>query len=263
MPLEGYVESQHLKIHYLMKREFDPQKISLLFVPGVMMPAWIWDKQLDYFSDRYNAIAMDLRSQGLSEPTTEGHYAISMAHDIRAVVETLGLQKLVLIGWSLAVPQVINYAANFDLLGLVIVDGIAGIDSSLPFYKKMVDYWLDFQTDREEKTEEFIRSIFKQPHPEEFYQRLKKEALQVPTNTVITLMENYILQDFRNLLPRINTPTWVNSMIGPRLEYMKEIQKMIPNSSIEIFEDAGHTLFVDQPDRFNQGLEKFVEVCVN
>ena len=76
------------------------------------MPAWIWEKQLEYFSKDYNVVAIEPRSQGTSDQSSEGHYAFSLAKDIQSVVNTLDLQRLVVVGWSIGVPQVLNYAGK-------------------------------------------------------------------------------------------------------------------------------------------------------
>lgn len=259
--LEGFIESQGVKIHYLAKNLHDTKKPAILFVPGVMMPAWIWENQIDYFSKNYRVVAMDPRSQGDSDQSSEGHYALSMAKDIKTVVEALQLDSLVLVGWSLAVSEVVNYAAHFGshvLRGLVLVDGLVGLDPSVSFYQSTIDYWSQLQMDRIPKTREFIKIIFKQPHPDEYLEKLTEVALRTPTNTVMTLIDNYILQDFRPLLKLINTPTLIATTEGPRLGYMQSMQQLLPNARLEIFKSAGHALFVDQPEEFNHLLESFI-----
>lgn len=258
---EGFVESQGIKIHYIGYNLEDTQRTSLLFVPGVMMPAWIWEKQLAYFSKKYRVVAMDPRSQGDSEQATEGHYAYSLAKDIKAVVDKLKLQPLVLIGWSLAVPEVVNYAAHFnekELQGLVLVDGLVGIDPTTSFYQSTIDFWAQLQVDRIPKTREFVKAIFKQPQTDSYFEKLTEAALRTPTNTVMTLIDNYILQDSRPLLSRIYVPTLIVTVEGPRLDYMKTLPPLLPHPRLEVVPSAAHALFVDQPDRFNQILESFI-----
>lgn len=261
--IDRFVVSQGIKIHYLAKNMNDRRKASILFVPGVMMPAWIWEKQLDYFSENYRVVAMDTRSQGGSDQASEGHYALSLAKDIKAVVDELELEPLVLVGWSLGVPEVVNYAAHFAssgrLIKLVLVDGLVGIDPTVSFYRSTVDYWMQFQTDRLAKTREFVELIFKQPQSEAYLEKLTETALLTPTNTVMALIDNYLLQDFRPLLPRIDVPTLIATVEGPRLAYMQHMQELIPRSRLEIFESAGHALFVDRPEDFNRVLESFIE----
>lgn len=256
----GFVKSHGVNIHYLARNLDRRKPLSILFVPGVMMPAWIWEKQLAYFSRDYTVVAIDLRSQGESDQTNEGHYAFSIAQDIKAVIDALNLQPLFLVGWSIGVPEVVNYATHFgnELKGLVLVDGLCGIDPTISFYQSTIDYWTQFQMDRTNQTREFMKIIFKQPQTDSYLTKLNEVALRTPTNTVMTYIENYILQDFRNLLPQIHTPTWIATVEGPRLEYMQELKKLLPHSELTIFKEAGHALFVDQPDQFNYQLEAFI-----
>ncbi len=58
------------------------------------MPAWIWEKQLDYFSKDYTVVAMDPRSQGESTLTSKGQYQAGRAEDIKAVIDQLQLKPL-------------------------------------------------------------------------------------------------------------------------------------------------------------------------
>lgn len=259
--MEGFVNNNGVKLHYISPNFNEKKDLTLLFVPGVMMPAWIWDNQLEYFSKNYRVIAMEPRSQGDSDQATEGHYSYAIAKDIKALVDQLEIGPFVLIGWSLGVPEVVNYAAllsDNNLKGLVLVDGLAGMDPSLPFYKKTVELWTELQFDRAKKTQDFLNIIFKKPQTDEFIQKLFRSSMKTPTNTVMTLMLNYILQDYRHLLPKISVPTFIFTIDNYRIEYMKNMQKLIPSAKLEIIDDAGHALFIDQPDVFNKRLLDFI-----
>ena len=100
-------------------RALRPQKaLSILFVPGWTMPAWIWQKQIDYFAKNYRVLAMDPRSQGDSTMTSEGLYPAARARDIKAVVDQLHLAPVVLVGWSMAVTEVAAYVDQFGTSNL-------------------------------------------------------------------------------------------------------------------------------------------------
>ena len=262
---EEWIDNQGVKLHCLTNKKRGPNTISLLFVPGIMMPAWIWDKQLEYFSENYHVIAMEPRSQGDSDLSSDGHYALAMAKDIQAVVDAFHVEHLIIIGWSIGVPQVVNYAVHCDskkLIGLVLIDGIVGANPTLPFYQSMIDLWSQFQMERVLNTRKFITSIFKNPQNKQFLDKLHGVALRTPTNTVMTLINNYILQDFRPKLSQIELPTWIATIDGPRLEYMRQMEQLLPNAYLEIFDSAGHALFVDQPEKFNCFLERFINQVI-
>ncbi|MGA3213157.1 MAG: alpha/beta hydrolase [Terriglobales bacterium] len=64
------VTSDGVRLHYL-EAGSGP---AIVFEPGWMMMAGIWQSQIDYFSRSYHVIALDPRSQGDSDKTTEGDY---------------------------------------------------------------------------------------------------------------------------------------------------------------------------------------------
>jgi non-heme chloroperoxidase len=234
---------------------------SILFVPGWTMPAWIWQSQIDYFSHDYRVVAMDPRSQGQSSQTNDGLYPAARARDIKAVVDQLHLAPVVIVSWSMAVVETIAYVDQFgtsDFAGLILVDNDAGgrapadADQDFGLLKGVLE-------DRQKSLDGFIRNLnFKKPHPEEYITRLEKASLLVPTNSAVALLVGYFVADFRPVLPKIDKPVVVCAAKSGYMGTIVAMQKNIPNSKLEIFEGAGHALFVDDPDKFNALVEDFL-----
>jgi microsomal epoxide hydrolase len=146
------------------------QTFSILFVPGFTMPAWIWENQIAHFSVDHRVVAMDLRSQGESSKTGEGDYPASHARDIKAVIEQLHLEPVVLVGWSMAVTEIASYIDQFgtgSVAGIVLVDGVAGLDLTPEIVKNNIDFLKAMQTSRPQQTSDFVRSLFRKPQSEE------------------------------------------------------------------------------------------------
>ena len=98
----------------------------IAFIPGWTMPAWIWQKQIDEFSKRYHVIAVDPRSQGASHKPPSGHLPDARSRDYKELVDHLGLKQPVLVGWSMACGELVQYAEQFgtdNVAGLALVDG--------------------------------------------------------------------------------------------------------------------------------------------
>jgi microsomal epoxide hydrolase len=226
------------------------------------MPAWIFEKQLQHFSKKHSVFSMDPRSQGDSTQTTEGLYAGARATDIKAVVDQLHLKPVVLVGWSLACSEIVSYLDQFGsdgIAGVVLIDGLVGCDPGSPIMPLMLQYWAEFQKNRSKNTFEFVQGMFLQPQSRKYLDNLTATSLITPTNTFMTLVYNMLLMDLRHSLPAIKTPTLICTTRNFWLDNMKEMEKLIPNSRLEIIENAGHALFVDQPEQFNRILEKFLE----
>ena len=227
---------------------------AILFVPGWLMPAEIWQPQLTYFADLQRVVAMDPRAQGRSGQASEGLYPAARARDIKAVVDELGLAPVVLVGWSMAVNEVAAYIDQFGtetLAGVILVDGSAGQDFDqviMPRQLRTFTGWLAM--DRREATDGFVRSLFRRPQPEEYQQRLIEAALRVPASSAFTLGTAVTLTDNRAALAKIDRPTLIVAAQGPFGEAFRDLQRRIRGSRLVTVEDVGHALFVDDPEGF-------------
>ncbi|MFQ5926868.1 MAG: alpha/beta fold hydrolase [Terriglobia bacterium] len=259
---EGFVTTADaVRIHYLEAGRGP----AILFVPGWTMPAEIWEHQIAYFSKTHRVVAMDPRSQGRSSQLTEGHYPAARARDIKAVVDELNLSPVVVVGWSMGVPEVVAYVDQFGtdtLAGLVLVDGYAGLDFDPAFAKEFYSWVAGFQKDRRGATGKFVRSMYKKPQSEEYYQRIIRASIRTPTNTAMALLLGLIATDYRPALAKINKPTLIVVAQSPYQMIYEDMQKRISSSRLEVFEGAGHALFVDEPERFNTILEEFLKTAV-
>ena len=248
------------KIHYIEAGKGS----AILFVPGWSMPGWVWEKQIAHFAEAHRVVAMDPRSQGESSQTAEGLYPAARARDIKAVVDQLKLGPVILVGWSMGAAELAAYVDQFGtdtLSGLVFVDGWAGRDYDPNMFPSMFQWVPGFQKDRPKWTDDFVRSnsLFKKPQSEEYVKRLTNAMLKTPTNSAMAIWLGYIASDFRPALAKIDKPTLIiaatEGLCGGVCE---DMHKRIRGSHLEIMENVGHALIVDDPERFNSLLENFV-----
>jgi len=264
-PTSGFVTTPDaVRIHYL---EAAPQsgastRPAILFIPGWTMPAEIWEKQIAYFSKTRRVVAMDPRSQGLSSQTTEGNYPEVRARDIKAVVDQLKLAPVVLVGWSMGVRDLAAYAGQFPLdgiAGLVLVDGRTGEDLEPGVIREFLDLSWRMQTDRRAATVRFVRSMYQKPQTEEYYQRIIRAALRTPTDSAVAMLSSMMSVDRRPALAKINRPTLIVAAGTRKRQLQEDMYRRIAGSQLVFFENAGHALFVDEPDRFNALLDEFLK----
>lgn len=236
---------------------------SLLFVPGWTMTAEIWEPQMTHFAKTHRVVAMDPRGQGKSSKPNEGYHPAARARDIKAVVEQLKLEPVVLVGWSMGVMEVTSYVAQFGtdrIAGIVLVDDTAGVDLPPEMMKALLDWMGGFLRDRAKANDAFVRGMFKKPQTEAYIEGVKKAALETPTPAAMTLILGMMTTDNRSVLPKIDRPTLIAIVPGmPWDNVYVEMQKAIPGARLERFEGAGHALFVDEAEKFNAMLEEFVK----
>lgn len=236
---------------------------TLLFVPGWTMPAWIWQRQIDYFSKDYRVVAMDPRSQGESSETGEGLYPAARARDIKAVVDQLHLAPVVLVGWSMAVTELAAYVDQFgtkDVAGLVFVDdNFGGLapgegNADLLFLGQILG-------DRQKNTEAFVRHLcFKKPQPADYINRVIAACMRTPTSDAVALLVGKFAADYRAAAAKIDKPALFCYADSPYMsaKAQAKIQQSVKGSRLEVFRGDGHALFMDDPEHFNTVLESFL-----
>lgn len=273
----GFVTtSDKVRIHYLeagpvsarrassgaASRSSTRDSYSILFVPGWMTPGWIWEHQIAHFAQKHRVVAMDPRSQGDSSKPLEGHLPATRARDIKSVVDHLKLAPVVIVASTSAVTEAVSYVDQFGtktLAGLVLVNGIAGREYDEATMSGLIAYSNSFQVDRHKAADRFVRGLYKKPQSEDYIRRMVRATLRMPTNSALALIIGGIASDNRPALAKIDKPTLiVVARVAPWMQFYEDLQKRIRESRIEVFDDAGHALFVDEPKRFNTLLEGFV-----
>ncbi|MGH9492867.1 MAG: protein kinase domain-containing protein [Terriglobales bacterium] len=85
-------------------------------------------------------------------------------------------------------------------------------------------------------------------------------AMKTPTNTAVALLAGGQGRDFRPMLGKLDKP--VLYTITPELKQDGEFLKAkVPKARVEVFENSGHSLFVDEAERFNMLLEEFARTA--
>jgi microsomal epoxide hydrolase len=234
---------------------------AVLLVPGWTMPAEIFRPQIEHLAGQFRVVAMDPRCQGESGQTGEGLYPAARARDIKAVVDELKLAPVVLVGWSMGVAEALAFVEQFGastLAGLVLVDGIAGADWDPVVSPAMVRWIGSFQRERAKTTDGFVRSMYRKPQDEAYVKRIIEQSLRMPTSAAVALFVGTMTSDYRPVLAKLDRPTLLAVAPGPFTARYQEMARAIPGVRIEVFEDAGHALFVDDAERFNALLDSFL-----
>ncbi|HWR35833.1 MAG TPA: alpha/beta hydrolase [Clostridia bacterium] len=250
--------SDGVKLHYIESGKGP----AIVFIPGWTMPATIWQPQIDSLSRNYHVVALDPRSQGDSDKPTDGHYLERRAQDVKELINHLKLENVVLVGWSLAVPELVTYAKSFDnahTAGYVLVDGMLWDKPDPKATAEFAGWMTEFQKARVKSTTEFVRNMYKKPHPPEYFKSVEQASFKTPSNTAAVLIYNMAaVTDFSPAIRKITVP--VMFTYTPDTKSSADLVKsLIPSTRLELFEDDGHALFVDNAERFNRVLDEFTK----
>jgi non-heme chloroperoxidase len=229
----------------------------IAFVPGWSMPAAIWRAQLAALGSRHRVAALDPRGQGGSEVPAGGYEIERRAADIGAFVARY--PRAVLVGWSLGALEALHYvhrAGDDALAALVLVDTSVGEEPAPPPGASFIEA---LKNDRRTALEGFMRGMFRTARPEAEIAALMQAAERMPLEASLSL--------FPSALPRAHWRQIVRNFRKPLLyvvtaqfaEQAENLRRNRPATRVEVFQQAGHALFVDEAERFNRVLARFVE----
>src|SRR6185369_687526 len=89
-----------------------PTARPLVMLHGITGHARTWDDEAAALAARYRVLALDLRGHGDSDPAPDGDYTTaSLAEDVAAFVDVLGVSTFHLVALSLGGRVAIAYTA--------------------------------------------------------------------------------------------------------------------------------------------------------
>jgi pimeloyl-ACP methyl ester carboxylesterase len=193
--------------------------------------------------------------------TSQGDEPLRQARDIQELFDHLNLSSVVLIGWSHGGFQVLSYMNEFGtdrLYAACLVD--SALAAATPVTTAAEDRFLqEFKTDRPHAVRGFVWSLFKTPPPTDFFRHLADMATRTPTDIALALMNNVFPGDAWQ--PNLMTICQVPLLYAVTPKYTAQsayLSKVDPLARVEIFPNAGHALFYDEPDHFNTLLRDFL-----
>lgn len=241
---------------------------TLVLVPGWGMSADIWREQIDTFRKQRRVVSFDPRSQGDSSKMLEGNTPEMRARDLHALLAALGLKRIVLVGWSQGVQDVAAYVEQFgtaSLAGVVLVDapvsaGAQSVQAQPEAVAQELERMAIYGAHPEAYARGMLQAIIRRPLPKQDFDRLVADLLKTPTSIGQSmLLADLFGVDRTPALVKLDKPTLVIAAASsPEFDAQKAMAAKLPRGRFETIENAGHAVFVDQPQRFDALLGRFL-----
>ena len=181
-------------------------KSNIVLIHGWPNTKEVWDSQVNYLEDRYKVITLDLAGFGESGNNRIDWTINSFANDVNSVIEKLSLKNIILVGFSMGGPVVIE-ASNKNpeqVHGVIIVDVLQNIK------RQRSKKWIDNYINRNK----------------EYFSSKEKLAKAFPPDTDSTIIVRYINMTYD--VPKIgwwesieNLFNWLNTKC---IESVKKLQ---------------------------------------
>lgn len=260
------VVAEGVRIHYVDAGDLRASR-TIVLVPGWCTSSAIWRDQIAALSATSRVVSIDPRSQGDSTITTKDNTPEQRARDLHAVLASLGLADVVLVGWSQGVQDLAAYAVAYHgegVSGYVLVDAPVGAGPAEAVRQpenlgQQLARFAIYERYPKEYLQGMMEAIIRSPAGRAHIDEYVTIGLRTPPDLGISmLIMDFLAVDRRAALESFNRPTLVIAAQSGDVETQKQMAGRIKGSRFETVENAGHALFLDQPVRFRELLEEFV-----
>lgn len=246
-------------VYYISGREKDEW---VLFIHAAFVNHGMFQTQIDYFKDKYNILTLDIIGHGKSTKTQKGDSIDKMSAWISEILKTEKIERIHIVGISLGAvlaqdfanqyPESVQSLAcfggydinNFDIKMqkensasqmFMMLKAIFSIKWFAKSNKKISAYTLQAQND--------------------FYEM----NIQFPKKSFMYLASLSSMVNVRQSKPR-KYPLLIGCGkydIPMELSAIEMWKKNEPECRVIVFEDAGHCVNMDTPQKFNAVMEDF------
>lgn len=229
----------------------------VLFLHGIRGNRRNWARQIEFFSQRFQAAAWDARGYGDSEdyegPLQFDHFT----GDVLRVAEHLKAPKLHLVGLSMGGRIARNVALHYPdrLLSLTLISSTPGFDAlSAEGVKRFV-------TERRSRTPQSLQQLIGSRASRAAYTELLDSVSRIHEISYQKTLEASVAQDRAAPIEKISVPTLViageeDTVYPPELA--REMARRIPGAELLMLEGTGHLANLEQPERFNTAVQNFL-----
>jgi pimeloyl-ACP methyl ester carboxylesterase len=249
------LSEDNVVINYDVRGKGEP---SLVFVHGWCCDRRYWTYQVPYFARRYRVVTIDLAGHGISGYNRRIWTIEAFAGDVKAVVEKLDLERVILIGHSMGGYVILEAARCMPdrVVGLVGVDTLHNVETKYP--RKQIKEFIDgFKEDFKGNTQEFVRDMFPAGSDPNIVEKIVEDMSSAPPGVGISSLWGYFRYNVTEALKQVKVPLYcINSDL---LETNIEANRRHAESfDVKLMPKIGHFIMIEDPDTFNRLLDEVI-----
>ena len=245
----------------------------ILFIHGWSQNHLCWDKQYEStLRDEFRLVAFDLRGHGMSQaPPGPEHYTDDRlwADDLAAIIDRLGLERAVLVGWSYGAFVICDYiraygqdrvaAINFVEGAVKLGEAAFGTLIGPGFLDHFVDLTSDDLPTNIRGMRSFVRACLAKPVAAEDFETALCWNMVVAPQVRASLGAREIDDD--DVLRALEVPLLVtqgrsDTVVLPAMA--EHVLATCPTAEASWYDGVGHVPHLEEPGRFNRELAALV-----
>ena len=212
-----------------------------------------WSAPLAHLRPRRRAIALDLRGHGRSEAPLIEDYAIeSLAKDIAAVVDRLGVERFSLVGHGLGAAAAIAYAGAHPrrVLRLLLV----GAPGRVPADQAR-EILTALESDYDRVSRGYWEALLAGARPHVRAQ-VVSETGRLPRSAALSLIRSTFRFDPLPALGAYRGPRL--AVVTPHGDAPHDLHHLVPGLPHRLVRGTSHWVHMDDPEAFNAILDEFL-----
>jgi non-heme chloroperoxidase len=244
---------------------------TVLFLHGWPLNRNMFEYQFDQLPKcGFRVIGMDLRGYGKSDRPWDGYDYDRLAEDVYCVIKALNLCDISLVGFSAGGAIAVRYMARFS--GYCVAK-LALISAALPVFTQRPDYPYSLPieevdklihqtyTDRPWMISEFSRKFFARRMSPQFLHWFESLCLKASGHATASLAISLRNEDLRKDIEQIHVPTTLFHGVYDQIVPFPNAEitcRQIKDAALIPFEFSGHGLILDELEKFNDCLIRFL-----
>ena len=224
----------------------------------VLIHCWLcdqhlWDAVVPVLARKHTVVTLDLAGHGGSGGAREAWTIEAFGGDAKAVVDELGLDRVILVGHSMGGLVAVETARRIStkLAGLVPVDILLDVEEEMK-PEEVVAYLKPFRADFKAAAEKFIRDYMFVPSSDPvLIERVVTQVKAGQPEIAVAALEAAWKYDARAGLREIKAPiTAINAEKFPT--NLEGNRRYAPQFDAAIMKGVGHYLMLEAPGRFTE-----------
>jgi pimeloyl-ACP methyl ester carboxylesterase len=250
-----------IKMHYAAQGDADGIPVVLLH--GITDSWYSWSRVLPQIDKKYRLYALDLRGHGDSDKPASGYAMKDFAADVVAFMDAMKIKRATVVGHSMgsfvALQTVLDAPQRVGKLLLIGTATTARNDVTLDLQKA-------FSELKDPLDEKFVRDFqvgtSSETVPQEFMDGVVRQSMKAPAYVWKAALTGVMAENYQPNLTKIKVPTLIvwgdkeNLFLRPEQDVLRS---KITNSSLKVYEGAGHSPQWEYPEKFAADLNEFLK----
>ncbi|WP_343601943.1 alpha/beta hydrolase [Mycobacterium sp.] len=255
----------------------------ILLIHGIGDNSTTWDAVQATLAQRFTVIAVDLLGHGQSDKPRADYSVAAYANGMRDLLSVLDIERVTVVGHSLGGGVAMQFAYQFpQLVERLVLVGTGGVTKDvnlvlrmaslpmggealallrLPFVLPVVQLagraagWVLGSTALGRDVPDVLRVLADLPEPmaSEAFTRTLRAVVDWRGQMVTVLDRSYLMESIPVQI------IWGTQDVVVPVRHAWMAHAAMPGSQVEIFERSGHFPFHDDPDRFIEVVERFID----